>query len=106
VPQGDALGWIGTPLWGWGAIPNLSDFERFEGDASYHFVDANKMVGRARYGEGGRDSNSIEFDGIRIVKTTIFLASGKWSGAGLDHFVGVNKMIGNRTGWNRAYHDS
>ena len=37
---------------------------------------------------------------------TIFLASGKWSGTGLGHFVGVNKMVGNRAGWNRVYHDS
>jgi hypothetical protein len=64
------------------------------------------MVGGARGGEGGRDFNSIEFDGIRIVRITIFPTSGKWFGADWEHFVGVNKMVGNRIEWNRGHHDS
>ncbi|PAW90633.1 MAG: hypothetical protein B9S26_04145 [Opitutia bacterium Tous-C4FEB] len=64
------------------------------------------MVGGARGGEGGRDFNPVEFDGIRIVKMTIFVASGKWFSGDFDHFVGLNKMIGIRAGRNRGSHDS
>ncbi len=61
---------------------------------SDHFVDANKMIQAgagpfSRRQENGRfdDSNSIEFDGIRITPTfTVSRPS--------DHFVGVNKMVG------------
>jgi hypothetical protein len=52
------------------------------------------MVGGARCGKDRGDFNPVEFDGIRVVTMTIFPTSGKWSGADLDHFVGVNKMVG------------
>ena len=61
---------------------------------SDHFVDANKMIQISagpfsRRWENGHfdDSNSIEFDGIKITPT--FATSRPF-----DHFVGINKMVG------------